>query len=384
MAPSVKRVSARVLVTLALFIIAGCSASEDTSSTSAVAVSTTVPTLDLSSLCPATVVVQTDWYPQAEHGGIYELLGDDYVVDKARGATTGALTVNGAPTGIALEIRAGGPFIESPVVTEMFLDGSIMFGYVGTDVALSRFAEAPTLAVFNAIAINPQVILWNADLHPDVSTIAQIAPRVPAVSVFGDRPYMRYLVAQGVVPAEKVDSNFKGGLPLATDDIAHQGFVTSEPYRYSTLESGPITTAFQLVHEAGWTSYPQNLAINKLRLDALRPCLAQLVPLLQQAQIDFVLSPDRTIGTILDVVTQLETSWSQSVELANYSVDTLMSLGLINNGSTPTFGDFESPRIDEFIALATPILREQGLDVPDVAAGDVTTNEFLNPTISLP
>jgi hypothetical protein len=255
---------------------------------------------------------------------------------------------------------------------------------VGTDVALSRFAEAPTLAVFNAIAINPQVILWNADLHPDVSTIAQIAPRVPAVSVFGDRPYMRYLVAQGVVPAEKVDSNFKGGLPLATDDIAHQGFVTSEPYRYSTLESGPITTAFQLVHEAGWTSYPQNLAINKLRLDALRPCLAQLVPLLQQAQIDFVLSPDRTIGTILDVVTQLETSWSQSVELANYSVDTLMSLGLINNGSTPTFGDFESPRIDEFIALATPILREQGLDVPDVAAGDVTTNEFLNPTISLP
>lgn len=384
MAPSVKRASARVLVTLALLIIAGCSASEDTSSTSAVAVSTTVPTLDLSSVCPATVVVQTDWYPQAEHGGIYELLGDDYVVDKARGATTGALTVNGAPTGIALEIRAGGPFIESPVVTEMFLDDSIMFGYVGTDVALSRFAEAPTLAVFNAIAINPQVILWNADLHPDVSTIAQIAPRVPAVSVFGDRPYMRYLVAQGVVPAEKVDSNFKGGLPLATDDIAHQGFVTSEPYRYSTLESGPITTAFQLVHEAGWTSYPQNLAINKLRLDALRPCLAQLVPLLQQAQIDFVLSPDRTIGTILDVVTQLETSWSQSVELATYSVDTLMSLGLINNGSTPTFGDFESPRIDEFIALATPILREQGLDVPDVAAGDVTTNEFLNPTISLP
>lgn len=384
MAPSVKRASARVLVTLALFIIAGCSASEDTSSTSAVAVTTTVPTLVLSSVCPATVVVQTDWYPQAEHGGIYELLGDDYVVDKARGATTGALTVNGAPTGIALEIRAGGPFIESPVVTEMFLDDSIMFGYVGTDVALSRFAEAPTLAVFNAIAINPQVILWNADLHPDVSTIAQISPRVPAVSVFGDRPYMRYLVAQGVVPAEKVDSNFKGGLPLATDDIAHQGFVTSEPYRYSTLESGPITTAFQLVHEAGWTSYPQNLAINKLRLDALRPCLAQLVPLLQQAQIDFVLSPDRTIGTILDVVTQLETSWSQSVELANYSVDTLMSLGLINNGSTPTFGDFESPRIDEFIALATPILREQGLDVPDVAAGDVTTNEFLNPTISLP
>ena len=59
-------------------------------------------------------------------------------------------------------------------------------------------------------------------------------------------------------------------------------------------------------------------------------------------------------------------------------------LGIVGNGSTPTFGDFESPRIDEFIALAVPILREQGLEVPDVTPTDFTTNEFLNPAISLP
>jgi len=377
--------TARAVVAVALLALAACSTDEKSVSTSSVgAVTTTTPALDLASVCPATVVVQTDWYPQAEHGGIYELLGDDYLVDATRGTTTGTLAVDGESTGISLEIRAGGPFIESPVVTEMFLDDTITFGYVGTDVALSRFAEAPTLAVFNAISINPQVILWNADLHPDVTTIAQIAQRVPAVSVFGDRPYMRYLVAQGVVPADKVDGNYKGGLLLATDDIAHQGFATSEPYRYSTLESGPVQTAFQLVHEAGWTSYPQNLAINKLRLDELRPCLLALVPLLQQAQIDFVLAPDRTITTILDVVTQLNTSWSQSVELANYAVDALVSLGLISNGDTRTFGDFESPRIDDFITLATPILREQGLNIPAVSASDVSTNEFLDPTITLP
>jgi len=139
-----------------------------------------------------------------------------------------------------------------------------------------------------------------------------------------------------------------------------------------------------LVHDAGWTSYPQNLAINKLRVDALRPCLSELVPLLQQAQIDFVLAPDRTISTILDVVTQLNTSWSQSAELANYAVDTLVGLGLISNGITSTFGDFESPRIDAFLTLATPILREQGLNIPDVGAEDVSTNEFLDLSITLP
>jgi hypothetical protein len=340
--------------------------------------------LDLADVCASPVVVQTDWYPQAEHGGVYELLGDDYTVDAQNGSTTGSLVLQGTDTGVDLEIRAGGPFIESPVVTELFLDDAITFGFVGSDVALSRYGEAPTLAVFNALVINPQVILWNASKHPAVSTIAEIAKEVSAVSVFGDRPYMRYLVSQGVVASDKVDTNYKGSLMLATDDIAHQGFATSEPFRYANLESGAIDTAYQLVHDAGWTSYPQNLAINKLRLEALRPCLARLVPMMQQAQIDFVTSPDRTVATILDVVTQLDTTWSQSAELANYAVATMKQLGIVGNGDTPTFGDFESPRLDDFITRAVPILREQGLAIPELAARDIATNEFLNPDISLP
>ena len=374
MASNISRTVRITVIALLATMIAGCSNAEPTSQRAGA----------LAEVCSPTVAIQTDWYPQAEHGGIYELLGSDYVVDATAGTTTGPLIVDGVDSGVDLQIRAGGPFIESPVVTEMFLDNTIMFGYVGTDVAISRYAEAPTLAVFNALTINPQIILWNADKHPQVSTIAEIAGDVAAVSVFGDRPYMRYLVAQGVVPAEKVDTNYKGNLLLATDDIAHQGFATSEPYRYRTLESGAITTAYQLVHDAGWTSYPQNLAINKLRLEELRPCLAALVPILQQAQIDFVNNPERTIATIIDVVTQLNTAWSQTPELARYAVDTMQQLGLVGNGTTPTFGDFESPRIDDFIALATPILREQGLTIPDIQANDLATNEFLDVAITQP
>lgn len=340
--------------------------------------------VDLRPVCPNPLVVQTDWYPQAEHGGVYELLGEEYVVDAARGATRGPLTVNGSSTGIDIEIRAGGPFLESPVVTEMFLDPSIMFGYVGTDVALSRHAQTPTLAVFNALAINPQVILWNADKHPDATTIADIAQVVPEVSVFGDRPYMRFLVQEGHVQAEKVDTNYKGNLRLATDDVAHQGFVTSEPHRYAVLESGSVRTAYQLIHDAGWTSYPQNLAVNALRVDELRDCLVAVIPLLQQAQIDFITTPRRTIDTIIDVVQQLDTTWSQTLALATYATETMTQLRIVQNGDTATFGDFESPRLDDFIARAIPILREQGIDVPDLSPGDIATNEFLNPAITLP
>ena len=385
------RLGIRGIAASLVVALAACSSTATTSETTidtksdAITETSTVGNpLDLADVCASPVVVQTDWYPQAEHGGVYELLGDDYTVDAQNGSTTGSLVFQGTDTGVDLEIRAGGPFIESPVVTELFLDDAITFGFVGSDVALSRYGEAPTLAVFNALVINPQVILWNASKHPAVSTIAEIAKEVSAVSVFGDRPYMRYLVSQGVVASDKVDTNYKGSLMLATDDIAHQGFATSEPFRYANLESGAIDTAYQLVHDAGWTSYPQNLAINKLRLEALRPCLAKLVPMMQQAQIDFVTSPDRTVATILDVVTQLDTTWSQSAELANYAVATMKQLGIVGNGDTPTFGDFESPRLDDFITRAVPILREQGLAIPELAARDIATNEFLNPDISLP
>lgn len=388
--PLKPRVTFRSLAITLVVVLAACGNTPSSETTVSSPTDTTdettpiVDTNDLSETCVSPVVVQTDWYPQAEHGGIYELLGSDYTVDAQRGATTGSLMFQGADTGVDLEIRAGGPFIESPVVTELFLDDAIMFGYVGSDVALSRYGEAPTLAVFNALTINPQVILWNASKHPGIATIAEIANEVPAVSVFGDRPYMRYLVSEGVVPNEKVDTNYKGSLMLATDDIAHQGFATSEPFRYANLESGSIETAYQLVHDAGWTSYPQNLAINKLRLETLRPCLAKLVPMMQQAQIDFVASPDRTVATILDVVEQFDTTWSQSAELANYAIATMKELGIVGNGDTTTFGDFESPRLDDFIVRATPILREQGLTIPDLTATDIATNEFLNPDITLP
>jgi hypothetical protein len=380
----IRGVAASLVVALAACSSTTSETTIDTKSDDVAETSTVGNPLDLADVCASPVVVQTDWYPQAEHGGVYELLGDDYTVDAQNGSTTGSLVFQGTDTGVDLEIRAGGPFIESPVVTELFLDDAITFGFVGSDVALSRYGEAPTLAVFNALVINPQIILWNASKHPAVSTIAEIAKEVSAVSVFGDRPYMRYLVSQGVVASDKVDTNYKGSLMLATDDIAHQGFATSEPFRYANLESGAIDTAYQLVHDAGWTSYPQNLAINKLRLEALRPCLAKLVPMMQQAQIDFVTSPDRTVATILDVVTQLDTTWSQSAELANYAVATMKQLGIVGNGDTPTFGDFESPRLDDFITRAVPILREQGLAIPELAARDIATNEFLNPDISLP
>ena len=365
---------------VSLTILSACGGSDSAATDTTAAAPTTGASL--ADVCPATIVVQTDWFPESEHGGSYQLMSDDAVASKDTGAVSGSLVVNGEPAGVKLEIRAGGPFLESPVVTEMYQDNAITFGYVGTDVAITRYNDAPTLAVFNALNINPQVLLWDATKHPEATTIADAAKTIKSFYVYGDPAWMRYFESQGLIEKGQVDSNYKGNLLLSTEDAAHQGFATSEPYKYANLESGAITTGYQLIHDAGWNSYAQNLAIRKDRLEELRPCLENIVPIFQQAQLDYIADPTRANAIILSTVATYDSWWTQSEGDVANGAASQKDMGIVGNGETPTFGDLEEARVNDFIAKATPILREQGLEIADITAGDITDNEFLDTSIT--
>ena len=365
---------------ISISLLGACGGSDSAATDTTAAAPTTGASL--ADVCPATIVVQTDWFPESEHGGIYQLMSDDAVASKDTGAVSGSLVVNGEPAGVKLEIRAGGPFLESPVVTEMYQDNAITFGYVGTDVAITRYNDAPTLAVFNALNINPQVLLWDATKHPEATTIADAAKTIKSFYVYGDPAWMRYFESQGLIEKGQVDSNYKGNLLLSTEDAAHQGFATSEPYKYANLESGAITTGYQLIHDAGWNSYAQNLAIRKDRLEELRPCLEKIVPIFQQAQLDYIADPTRANAIILSTVATYDSWWTQSEGDVANGAASQKDMGIVGNGETPTFGDLEEARVNDFIAKATPILREQGLEIADITAGDITDNEFLDTSIT--
>jgi hypothetical protein len=374
-------IGSAIALGISISLLGACGSSEPASTDSTVP-AVSANGISLADVCPATVVVQTDWFPESEHGGIYHLMGDDAIASKDAGAVTGSLVVNGEPTGVKLEIRAGGPFLESPVVTEMYQDNAITFGYVGTDVAITRYNDAPTLAVFNALNINPQVVLWDATKHPEAKTIADAAKTVKSFFVYGEPSWMQYFIAQGLINKDQVDSNYKGNLLLATDDAAHQGFVTSEPYKYANLETGSITTGYQLIHDAGWNSYAQNFAIRKDRLEELRPCLEKIVPVIQQAQIDYIADPTQANALIISTVKTYDSWWSQSEGDVSNGAASQKDLGIVGNGDTETFGDLEETRVNDFIAKATPILREQGLEIADITAGDITDNSFLDTSIT--
>jgi hypothetical protein len=309
-------------------------------------------------------------------------MGADYVASKDTGAVIGALTFHGVDTGVDLEIRAGGPFLQIPVVTQMYQDDAIMFGYVGTDVAIKTYKDTPTLAVFSALNKYPQVILWDAKKHPNAKSIADIAKEVSTIYIYGDQSFMRYFISIGAVSKGQIDNNYQGNLLLATEDAAHQGFATSEPYKYSVLDSGAITTNYEFIHDAGWNGYLQSLAIRKDRLEEFRPCLAKIVPIIQQAQLDYIAAPERANAIIIATTKTYDSWWTQTEGDTANGAKTQKDLDIIGNGDTPTFGDLEEGRVRDFIAKAIPIFREQGLDVADVTPADITTNEFLDPTIT--
>ena len=104
--------------------------------------------LDLSDVCPATVVMQQDWQPEAEHGAMYYLVGDDYTIDADAKTVTGSLVLDGTDTGVDIEVRPGGPNVNfQPVPALMYLDTDILIGAVNTDAAIVSAADQPTVAV---------------------------------------------------------------------------------------------------------------------------------------------------------------------------------------------------------------------------------------------
>ena len=67
-----------------LLAAAACTSSGSTTDNSAPAPKASGAALSLKGVCPDTVVIQTDWFPESEYGHLYQLLGPGYTIDKKK------------------------------------------------------------------------------------------------------------------------------------------------------------------------------------------------------------------------------------------------------------------------------------------------------------
>ena len=343
--------------------------------------------LDLTGVCPATVVMQQDWQPEAEHGGMYSLVGADRTIDADAKLVRGSLVAQGVDTGVDIEVRPGGPNVGfQPVPALMRLDDSIVLGTVYSDVAINATASSPVVAVVSQLTTSPLMLMWDPASHPGAQTLRDVAASgVPVVT--SDPVITALLEAQGVITSAQVDTSYEGTPARFVSDprILQQGYATSEPYSYEhEIAEWGRPVGYQKLADTGYSVYPSSLSVRADRLEALRPCLAKLVPIMQRAQLDYLADPGPTNALIVELAESYQTGWAYSPGVADYAVQAMREEGLVTDDpASGVFGQFDPARMEQIVSTFGPILRSQGT-ITEVPAPEVLyTNEFIDPSIRM-
>jgi hypothetical protein len=342
-------------------------------------------TTPLADICPETIVFQTNWWPEVDHAVAYELIGPDGELDTSNNTYTGPL----GSTGVNLEIRAGGPAIGFQSVTSLlYQDDSILLGLIGTDEQVINSADLPTTGVLAWYQTSPQIFLWgNPDW--DFQSVQEIGESGETVLGFEGSPYLDVFVGQGLLNADQIDTSYQGGpsrFVAADGNIVQQGFLTAEPYQleHETPEwNRPVK--FLLVSDE-YPVYQNSIAVRSDRLETDGDCLAALVPLLQQAAVDYIADPQPINDLLVDYVSRIDGGgFTLSDGLVADATAKQIEYGIVANGTDGVFGSFDDARVQTIIETLTPALTASGTPPADgLVPGDLYTNDLLDPSISLP
>jgi hypothetical protein len=332
--------------------------------------------------CPDPIVITTDWFPEPEYGGVYQLTAGEGSIDPESGAFTGPLAYGDVPRQV--EVRAGGPFVGfQPGSSLLYADDDILLGFVNTDSQITLADSQPTVAVFATIETNPQIVMFDPETY-DWDSWDDVRESGAVITTFAGAYYTDYLIATGLVDAGQIDPTYNGSparFIAENGAIAQQGFATQEPYNYENdFADWGRPVDYLLIQDSGWEIYSQALAIraDKLEDESVRSCLGALVPILQQASVDFMEDPGPTNAAILQAVVDLDSFWVLSEAGVANTIRVMEELAVIANGPNDTLGDFDLGRVEEVIELG----REVGLEIPEgLTAEDVVTNEFIDPSI---
>jgi hypothetical protein len=371
-------------------LVAACSSGSSSSvsspSTTGAASSSAI---SLKGICPSTVVVQTDWYPEADDFIPYQLAAQNGTVDTSNKSYTAELLAQGKDTGVKIQVRAGGPAIgDQLVAAQMYEDPSILLGFVETDEAIELSSTQPTVAIVADRQEAPTIIAWSPTEHPGVKTISQLGKTGATVLYYNGAPFMSYLTGAGILSSTQPDGAYNGTpaqFVASGGKDALQGFATAEPYEYAHEVSQwdkPLT--YQLVSDYGYDPYPA-LATLPQNITKYAACFKKLVPIIQQGIVDYAKNPGPTDALIVKIVQEENDGWVYDAGEAAYAAKTMVADQIIANSPDGTVGAFDDTRISKLIALLRPIYAKDGKTVKaGLTPQDLTTNQFIDPSIHLP
>lgn len=334
--------------------------------------------------CGDVIDVQLPWWPGVDYAFLFELITGDGVIDTDDNTYSGPI----GDTGVTLKLRSGGPAAGyQPGISVYYQDPEIDLAIEAQDGQIRQFGELPAVSVFNYYDTYPVIFLWGEPSW-DFRSLADIKASGQTVLAYSSSSYVGVLTGTGQLDTAQVDGSFDGSpsrFVAADGAIISQDYITTAPYLYqhSTPEWNKPVKYLSL--NSAYPLYQTSLVVRSDRLESYGPCLEELVPRVQQAAVDYALDPARTNQVLSDYTAQLPgVSVVLDPELLQSANAAQLKYGLVRNGTDGTLGSFDTARVQTAIDLLRPVYLAQGTDIGDLAPDDLVTNEFLDPSISLP
>ena len=346
---------------------------------------------DLTKDCPKTITVQKDWLAEVEHASVYQLIGDKGKMSES--TYEGPL----GSTGVNMKIIDGGPGMgegQTPITT--LFAGNLKFNitpdlaFISTDDAAIFSSKFPVVAVVAPLDKSPQMLFWDPATYPngfksiaDLKEFAKTNNKIYIGSI--KQTYGKYLVDQGV-PASAFLEGYAGDAEKFVTNGGkwlNQGYASNEVYDFTTGRGWTKPIKYVYVSDLGYDYYPSSISVSKAKLPELKNCLAKLVPLIQQAQVDYINDP----ATINKVIFEYNDKkfgagfWKTPLALNEAGAKVMKDDKLVGNGSDSTLGNFDTARVQKVIDNVKPGFDDRANKA--VTPADITTNDFIDKSISL-
>ncbi len=297
------------------------------------------------------VVLQTDWFPQAEHGGFYQALAKGYY----------------AQAGLDVEIWPGGP---GAGIKFKVAKGDADFGMNRSDdILLSASRGLPLVMVAATMQHDPMALMVHAD--SPVKTFKDLAGRVVIGNV--GMAYLPFIERRFDIVFEKRQNTYGLGEFLANPDVIQQCVVTSEPF--FARQHGRAVRTLPLA-DSGYDCY--HVVFCRRELIRTSP---EIVRAFVHASIlgwqDYL---DRDPAPADALI--LKRNPQMTPELLQFSRSELILRSLVagDRAKEEDIGRLSLARLSEQMET---LLRLKIMEVP-IAIGSVATKEFLPPAAAVP
>lgn len=380
------RKTAAVLTALSLATIAAAcgdddEGSEGSSETTAAATETTAAeggtettaAAGGDAVCPENLVIQTDWFPELEHGGTYQLIGPNGTADKDTISYSGPVQEQYAVGGLKTVTIKTVSFDKAN--SSQLLDGDADMAYIGFGDVIKDSAAIDMVTIMKTLDKDPQMVMWDPAQY-DIQKPEDIAATGAKVLHFPGAAYIDYMIAKGYMTADQDDPSYDGSdakWVAEAGAVIQQGFATNEVYKYENeinwKDGAPADVSFFTVGEMGFDNYPASLTMMKSRAEELDACLTLLVPKMAQAWVDFFADPKPIMDAMIEINVAHDGFWGLSEAINEAGLAVLEEKEIGANSADGTYCSLDPERAAGIYDTVKAVYDAQGVEV----AADVTT-----------